>query len=77
MLVGGALAGLGGLIESPAPSSSCGPGCSAGYGYIGFLACWLGRHDPLKMRRLAPLLLGAIAVGGDSLQIDTGLPAAP
>ena len=45
------------------------------YGYIGFLASWLARHEPLKVA-LASFVLAAIAVGGDSLQIDSGLPAA-
>jgi simple sugar transport system permease protein len=43
-----------------------------GYGYIGFLASWLVRHDPLKIIGSA-LLLGAIAVGGNGLKLSTGL----
>ncbi len=36
---------------------------------------WLARHEPLKVA-VASFVLAAIAVGGDSLQIDSGLPAA-
>ena len=49
------------------------PGISVNYGYIGFLAAWLGGHRPLGIL-LACLLFGAISVGGDSLQIGAGLP---
>jgi simple sugar transport system permease protein len=45
------------------------------YGYIGFLASWLARHSPLKVAAAA-LLLAAISISGDSLQIDSQLPAA-
>ena len=63
-----------GWSSSPAPSSSCGR-ASASYGYIAFLASWLARHQPVKVAAAA-VLLAAIAIGGDSLQIDSGLPAA-
>ena len=77
MLVGGALAGLGGLDAArrrrvqaaarlPAPT----------YGYIGFLASWLARHKPAPGGASPPSCSSAIAIGGDSLQIDSGLPAA-
>ena len=44
-------------------------------GYVAFLASWLARHKPLPLL-LASVVLAAIAVAGDSLQIDSGLPAA-
>jgi simple sugar transport system permease protein len=51
------------------------PGMTFGYGYIAFLASWLARHSPIKVAAAAALL-AAIVVAGDSLQIDSGLPAA-
>ena len=44
-------------------------------GYVAFLASWLSRHEPLPLL-LASLVLAAIAVSGNSLQIGSGLPAA-
>jgi ABC-type uncharacterized transport system permease subunit len=45
------------------------------FGYIAFLAAWLARHEPLKVAGAA-VLLALIAIAGDSLQLDSGLPAA-
>lgn len=75
MLVGGALAGLGGVAQLAGAEFKLRPGFLATYGYIGFLASWLARHDPPKVA-LSALLLAAISVSGDSLQIDSHLPAA-
>jgi general nucleoside transport system permease protein len=72
MLLGGALAGLGGMVEVAGVQGRVRPGMMEGYGYIGFLASWLVRHDPLKIIG-ASLLLGAIAVGGNGLKLSTGL----
>jgi general nucleoside transport system permease protein len=75
MAVGGALAGLGGLTQLAGAEFKLRPGFVAGYGYIGFLASWLGRHRPVYVV-LSAILLSTIVVGGDSLQIDSALPAA-
>lgn len=75
MLLGGALAGLGGAAHLAGAEFKLRPGFLATYGYIGFLASWLARHKPAKVA-LAALLLGAISISGDSLQIDSQLPAA-
>lgn len=75
MLMGGALAGLGGAAHLAGAEFKLRPGFLATYGYIGFLASWLARHNPVKVA-LAALLLGAISISGDSLQIDSQLPAA-
>jgi simple sugar transport system permease protein len=72
MLVGGALAGLGGMVEISGVEARLRPDVLAGFGYIGFLASWLARHHPLKAV-LAALALGAIGVGGFGLKISTGL----
>lgn len=75
MLVGGALAGLGGAAQLAGAEFKLRPGFLVTYGYIGFLASWLARHDPPKVV-LGALLLAAISITGDSLQIDSQLPAA-
>ena len=75
MLAGGALAGLGGMAHFAGAELKLRPGMTFGFGYVAFLAGWLARHSPGKVAAAA-LLLAVIAIGGDSLQIDSGLPAA-
>jgi len=75
MLVGGALAGLGGLTQLAGTEFKLRPGFLATYGYIGFLASWLARHKPIQVA-IAAVALSAISISGDSLQIDSQLPAA-
>ena len=75
MLVGGALAGLGGFTQLAGAEFKLRSGFIVGYGYIAFLASWLARHKPLGVIGSC-VLLSAIAIGGDSLQLDAGLPAA-
>lgn len=72
MVVGGAMAGLGGMIEVAGTEGRLRPELLAGFGFIGFLASWLAKHDPLKAI-LASIVLGAIAVGGSGLKITAGL----
>lgn len=72
MLVGGALAGLGGAVEIAGVEGRLRPDIMLGYGFIGFLASWLVRHDPLKLIG-SSLMLAAIAVGGSGLKITSGL----
>jgi general nucleoside transport system permease protein len=74
LLAGGALAGFAGMIEVTGVEGVLRPGVGLGFGYIGFLASWLVGHRPLGIVG-AGLLLGAISVGGDALQIDAGLPS--
>jgi len=75
MAVGGALAGLGGVAQLAGTEFKLRPGFLVSYGYIAFLASWLARHHPVRVGTAA-VLLAAIAVSGDSLQLDSGLPAA-
>jgi simple sugar transport system permease protein len=74
LAAGGALAGLGGMVEATGIEGVLRPGIGVGFGYIGFLASWLVGHRPLAILASA-LLLAAISVGGDSLQINHGLPS--
>lgn len=75
MLVGGALAGLGGFTHLAGAEFKLRPDFLITYGYVAFLASWLARHRPYRVMAAA-VLLAAITVGGDSLQIDSRLPAA-
>jgi simple sugar transport system permease protein len=75
MAIGGALAGLGGVTQLAGTEFKLRPDFLILYGYMGFLASWLARHQPIKVA-LAGLLLAAISISGDSLQIDSQLPAA-
>lgn len=75
MAVGGGLAGIGGLTQLAGAEFKLRSGFIVGYGYVGFLASWLGRHRPLYVV-MSALVLSAIVIGGDSLQIDSQLPAA-
>lgn len=75
MLVGGALAGLAGVIHFAGTEFKLRPGMTTNFGYVGFLVSWLAFHHPVRVG-VAAFLLAAIAMAGDSLQIDSGLPAA-
>ena len=74
LAIGGAVAGLAGMAEVAGIQGRLRSGISVQYGYIGFLASWLGGHGPLGILA-AVLLFGAISVGGDGLQIGASLPA--
>jgi simple sugar transport system permease protein len=75
MAVGGALAGLGGLAQLAGAEFKLRSGFIATYGYVGFLASWLGRHRPGYVV-LSAIVLSSLAISGDSLQLDSKLPAA-
>jgi ABC-type uncharacterized transport system permease subunit len=75
MIVGGALAGIAGMVHYAGSEYKLRAGMTAGFGYTAFLASWLGRHHPLKVI-FAAALLAFLAIGGSSLQLDANLPAA-
>jgi ABC-type uncharacterized transport system permease subunit len=75
MLAGGALAGLAGMIDLAGVEGQLRPSMLAGYGFIGFLASWLVRHDPLKIIGAA-VLMGALAVGANGLKTSASLSGA-
>jgi simple sugar transport system permease protein len=72
MVVGGALAGLGGMLYLAGTQLQLLPGGTATYGYIAFLAAFLGRNVPWKVV-LAGLLFSAIAVSAPGLQLSYSL----
>ncbi len=75
LMVGGALAGLGGMLQVSGVEQQLRPGLMSGYGFTGVLAAWMVRHHPLKAM-LSAGLLAAIAVGGNGLKIRAGLSGA-
>ncbi|MCA1679680.1 MAG: ABC transporter permease [Actinobacteria bacterium] len=74
LLIGGGLAGLAGAIELTGIEGRLRTQIGVGFGYIGFLASWMVGHRPAWIVT-ASLLLAGIAVYGDTLQIEHGLPA--
>ena len=73
LLGGGAIAGVGGMIQYAGLELQLSPSFALEYGYIGFLASWMAAHTPLALIPSAGVL-AAIAVGGDNLQITSALP---
>jgi simple sugar transport system permease protein len=75
LMIGGALAGLAGLLQFAGVEYKLRPGFGYQLGYISFLACWLARHQPFPIL-IAAFVFATLSVGGDSLQLDAGVPAA-
>lgn len=75
LLVGGALAGLAGMVHFAGVEYKLRPGFGAQIGYTAFLASCLARHRPIPVI-IACFVFASLTVAGDSLQLDSGLPAA-
>jgi len=75
LLVGGGLSGLAGMVEIAGPIGQLTPNISPGYGFTAIIVAFLGRLHPLGIL-LAGLFMALTYLGGDSLQIDLGLPRA-
>lgn len=75
MAVGGALAGLGGMLQSAGVEGQLRQGVMVGYGFTGVLAAWMVRQHPIRAIG-ASFVLAAVAVGGNGLKIREGLSAA-
>lgn len=73
MVVGGALAGLGGALNVMSVEGSLRPGMTAAFGYVAFLANFLGGSKPFAVLGAA-FLFSAIANSGNGLQLVQGLP---
>ena len=73
MMLGGAMAGLYGMIEITAIQGRLRGGIGGGYGYIGFLVAWLAGQGPIGIIVMAALL-AILSVGGDAIQL-AGLPS--
>jgi len=73
LMIGGALAGMAGMIHFAGVEYKLRPGFGNQLGYTSFLACWLARHQPFPIV-VAAFVFAALSVAGDSLQLDSGLP---
>lgn len=74
MAIGGALAGLAGIIETSNIQGRLQSNISFGAGFSGFLVAWLARNDFLRIIPLS-LLVGALLASGDGLQMLAGVPS--
>jgi ABC-type uncharacterized transport system permease subunit len=72
MLVGGALAGLGGALNFAGLETQLRPGITASFGYVAFLASYLARHKPLRVVGVA-VIFSAVALTGNGLQVQENL----
>ena len=73
--LGGAMAGLAGMVEVAAVHGRANASLVAGYGYAGILISLLARHNPLAIPVMA-VLLGGIGAAGGLLQRRMALPDA-
>ena len=73
--LGGACAGLAGMIEVAAIHGRANASLLAGYGFAGILISFLARHNPLAIVPMA-VMLGGIGAAGGLLQRRMGLPDA-
>jgi general nucleoside transport system permease protein len=74
MVLSGGLAGLAGYVEVAAIAHRLQYGLAVGYGFTGIIVAWLARLNPWGVI-LVSVLLAALLVGGDQIQISMGLPA--
>jgi ABC-type uncharacterized transport system permease subunit len=73
--LGGAAAGLAGMVEVAAVHGSANASLAAGYGYAGILVAFIARQNPLAVVPVA-VLLGGISASGGMLQRRLDLPDA-
>jgi general nucleoside transport system permease protein len=73
--LGGAAAGLAGMVEIAAVQGRANANLAAGYGTAGILVSFLARHNPLAIIPVA-ILLGGIGASGGLVQRRLGLPDA-
>jgi len=75
MLVSGGVAGLAGLCETAGIHYRLQQGLAVGNGYVGIVVAWLARLRPGAIV-VTSILLGALMVGGDQVQIAMQVPSA-
>lgn len=75
LLFGGAMAGVAGISEVSGPVGQLLPSISPGYGFTAIIVAFLGRLHPVGII-LAGLLMALTYLGGETAQINLGLPVA-
>ena len=75
LLIGGGAAGIAGLCEVAGPIGQLLPSVSPGYGYAAIIVAFVGRLHPLGIL-FASLLMSLLYLGGESAQMELGLPSA-
>jgi len=73
--IGGAAAGIAGMLEVAAVQGRANTSLNAGYGYAGILVAFLARHNPMAIIPVA-ILLGGIQASSGVLQRSLDLPDA-
>ncbi len=74
MVLSGGLAGLAGMIEISGISHRLQHGLDVGNGFTGIIVAWLAKLNPFGVIIVA-ILMAALLVGGEQIQISMGLPA--
>ena len=75
LLFGGAMAGIAGVSEISGPIGQLLPSISPGYGFTAIIVAFLGRLHPVGIV-FAGLLMALTYLGGETAQINLGLPVA-
>jgi len=75
LVFGGAMAGVAGLSEVSGPIDQVLPSISPGYGFTAIIVAFLGRLHPVGIF-FASLLMALTYLGGETAQINLGLPVA-
>jgi len=75
LLMAGGLAGIAGVSEVSGPIGQMLPSISPGYGFTAIIVAFLGRLHPIGII-LAGLLMALTYLGGETAQINLGLPVA-
>lgn len=75
LFLSGAISGLAGACEVTGISRRLQQGLSIGYGYTAIIVSWLAQLNPIAVLFVA-VLIAALSVGGDQVQMSMGLPAA-
>ncbi len=74
LLIGGACAGLAGMMEVAGPIGQLMPSVSPGYGFTAIIVAFLGRLNPLGIC-VAALLLALSYIGAEAAQVTLKLSA--
>ena len=73
LLFSGGMAGLAGISETHGPVGQLTTNLALGYGYTAIIIVFMGRMHPVGVL-LASILLGLTYLGGETAQVDLGLP---